>query len=87
MYDFLDVVSAPRDQGRVFATEVDTCTAYLSCSTKRVAGEDDDNTIKYETGDTHGASDDMQGVVIREVSGPALRGSSAYITHDSYGRR
>jgi hypothetical protein len=83
MYDFLDVVSSPIDQGRVFATEVDTCTTYLSCSTKRVAGEDDDDTVAYEEGATHGASDDMQGVVIREVSGPALRGRSPWISHDS----
>ena len=83
MYDFLDIVSSPVDQGRIFATEVDTCTTYLSCSTKRVAGENDDDTVAYEEGTTHGAADDMQGVVIREVSGPALRGPSAYITHDS----
>jgi hypothetical protein len=83
MYDFLDVVSSPIDQGRVFATAVDTCTTYLSCSTKRVDGENDDDTVSYEEGTTHGAADDMQGIVIREVSGPALRGSSPYITHDS----
>src|SRR5436305_4456960 len=83
MYDFLDIVSSPIDHGRVFATAVDTCTAYLSCSTKRVEGENDDDTISYEEGTTHGAADDMQGVVIREVSGPALRGPPAWITADS----
>jgi hypothetical protein len=83
MYDFLDVVSSPIDQGRVFATAVDTCTAVMSCSTKRVAGENDDDIVTYEAGDPHGAAQDMQGVVIREVSGPALRGPAPYITHDS----
>ena len=83
MYDFLDVVSSPVDHGRVFATAVDTCTTYLSCSTKRVPGEDDDDTVAYEEGTTHGAADDMQGVVIREVSGPALRGPQSWINRDS----
>jgi hypothetical protein len=84
MYDFLDVVSSPQDQGRVFATAVDTCTAYLHCNSKRVAGENDDDVVQVELGETHGASDDMQGVVIREVSGPALRGRARWITHDSH---
>jgi hypothetical protein len=83
MYDFLDIVSAPEDQGRVFATAVDTCTAYLNCSTQRVAGENDDDIVTYEAGDPHGAAEDMQGVVIREVSGPALRGQQPWISHDS----
>lgn len=83
MYDFLDVVSSPVDHGRVFATAVDTCTTYLSCSTKRVDGENDDDIVAYEEGDSHGAADDMQGVVIREVSGPALRGPQRWITRDS----
>jgi hypothetical protein len=83
MYDFLDIVSSPIDHGRVFATAVDTCTTYLSCSTKRVQGENDDDTVSYEEGTTHYAADDMQGVVIREVSGPALRGPQASITADS----
>jgi hypothetical protein len=83
MYDFLDVVSSPIDHGRVFATAVDTCTTYLSCSTKRVEGENDDDEVSYEEGTTHYAADDMQGVVIREVSGPALRGPQSSITHDS----
>src|SRR5436190_7255459 len=83
MYDFLDVVSAPRDQGRVFATAVDTCTRENRCNRARVAGEDDDDIVQYELGDTHGAATDMQGVVIREVSGPALRGPARWITRDS----
>ena len=83
MYDFLDVVSSPVDQGRVFATAVDTCTAVDSCATKRVAGENDDDIVTYEAGDPHGAAQDMQGVVIREVSGPALRGPTPWIMHDS----
>ena len=85
MYDFLDVVVSRYDQGRVFATAVDTCTAVDNCMYRRVAGENDDDTVAYETGDTHGASNDMQGIVIREVSGPALRGAVRYITHDSSG--
>ena len=84
MYDFLDVVSSPVDHGRVFATAVDTCTAYLNCATKRVGGENDDSTVSYEEGTTHYAADDMQGVVIREVSGPALRGPQQWITADSH---
>jgi hypothetical protein len=83
MYDFLDIVSSPGDQGRIFATAVDTCTKLDECSTKRVKGEDDDDIVTYEAGDPHGAAQDMQGVVIREVSGPALRGSSRWISKDS----
>jgi len=83
MYDFLDVVVAPNDQGRVFATAVDTCTRKLDCAIKRVIGEDDDDIVEYETGDTHNAADDMQAVVIRQVSGPALRGPARWITHDT----
>jgi hypothetical protein len=83
MYDFLDVVSSPGDQGRVFATAVDTCTKLNDCSTKRVPGENDDDIVTYEAGDPHGAAQDMQGVVIREVSGPALRGTSPWIGKDS----
>jgi hypothetical protein len=83
MYDFLDLVVAPRDQGRVFATAVDTCTTLMRCSLARVAGENDDDIVQYELGDTHGAAADMQGVVIREVSGPALRGPARWITHDT----
>jgi hypothetical protein len=83
MYDFLDVVVSPQDQGRIYATAVDTCTTYLKCSVKRVAGENDDDIVAYELGDTHGAADDMQGVVIREVSGPALRGPARWIRTDA----
>ena len=83
MYDFLDIVASPIDQGRIFATEVDTCTAVNNCNSQRVAGENDDDTVSYEEGTTHGAANDMQGVIIREVSGPALRGPAPYITHDS----
>ena len=72
---------SPQDQGRIFATAVDTCTTYLRCSLKRVAGEDDDDIVAYELGDTHGAANDMQAVVIRQVSGPALRGPARWITH------
>jgi hypothetical protein len=83
MYDFLDVVSAPGDQGRVFATAVDTCTAVSSCNSKRVKGNDDDaDIVTEETNHPYGASSDMQGVIIREVSGPALRGSG-WITRDT----
>lgn len=84
MYDFLDVVSAPGDQGRVFATAVDTCTAASSCNSKRVSGNDDDSDIvTEETNHPYGASSDMQGVIIRQVSGPALRGSAPWITRDT----
>ena len=83
MYDFLDIVSSPVDQGRVFATAVDTCTSLLKCNVKRVEGENDDDVIEYELGETHHAALDMKGVVIREVSGPALRGNSPWISHDS----
>jgi hypothetical protein len=83
MYDFLDIVSAPRDQGRIFATAVDTCTAYLSCSSKRLPGNfDSDDEVQEETAHDYGTSADMQGVIIRQVSGPALRGR-APITHDT----
>ncbi len=83
MYDFLDIVSSPNGQGRIFATAVDTCTSLLHCNSKRVEGENDDDTVQYELGETHHASVDMKGIVIREVSGPALRGPDRWITHDS----
>jgi hypothetical protein len=83
MYDFLDIVSAPNQGGRVFATAVDTCTAENSCNSKRVVGNDDDaDIVTEETSHPYGASSDMQGVIIREVSGPALRGSG-WISHDT----
>lgn len=84
MYDFLDVVSAPADQGRVFATAVDTCTDLMSCRSKRVKGNQDDaDIVTEETNHPYGASADMEGVIIREVSGPALRGPSPWITRDT----
>jgi hypothetical protein len=82
MYDFLDVVSAPGEQGRVFATAVDTCTAENSCNSKRVVGANNDDVVGNEVSYSYGASTDMQGVIIREVSGPALRGPG-WITRDS----
>jgi hypothetical protein len=83
MYDFLDIVSAPNQGGRVFATAVDTCTEENSCNSKRVSGNDDDaDVVTEETNHPYGASSDMQGVIIRQVSGPALRGSG-WITHDT----
>ena len=83
MYDFLDVVSAPLDHGRIFATAVDTCTAYLSCNSKRLPGNNDSNdVVQEETAHDYGTSADMQGVIIRQVSGPALRGTGN-ITHDT----
>jgi hypothetical protein len=84
MYDFLDIVSAPDDQGRLYATAVDTCTSLLSCSSKRVPGNyDSTDVVQEETAHDYGASADMQGVIIREVSGPALRGRATTITHDA----
>jgi hypothetical protein len=84
MYDFLDIVSSPIDQGRVFATAVDTCTALLDCNHKHLQGNwDSDDVVQEETAHDYGASADMQGVIIREVSGPALRGPSPWITRDS----
>jgi hypothetical protein len=83
MYDFLDVVSSPVDQGRVYAAAVDTCTRLLDCNIKHVAGNfDSDDVIQEETAHDYGASADMQGVVIRQVSGPALRGRG-WITRDA----
>jgi hypothetical protein len=35
---------------------------------------DDSDIVTEETNHPYGASSDMQGVIIREVSGPALRG-------------
>jgi hypothetical protein len=84
MYDFLDVVSAPADQGRIFATAVDTCTDLLSCRTQRRSGNNDESDIvTEETAHPYGVSADMKGIVIRQVSGPALRGSSPWITRDT----
>ena len=83
MYDFLDIVSAPGDQGRIWATAVDTCTALLKCNSTKLPGNDDsDDVVQEETAHDYGTSADMQGVVIRQVSGPALRGPKP-ITHDT----
>jgi hypothetical protein len=75
MFDFLDVVVAPGDQGRIWATAVDTCTSVKKCSTTRVAGNNNN------TGSL-GATDDMQGVAIRQISGPAMRGRTTYLKPD-----
>lgn len=75
MYDFLDIVVAPGDQGRVWATAVDTCTADKKCKSSDVPGNNDG------TG-SYGASEDMQGVAIRQVAGPALRGRATYLARD-----
>lgn len=75
VYDFLDVVSAPADSGRVWTTAIDTCIG--QCATKRVKG--------FKSGvveDDHGASGARVGYVLRQVSGPALRGSTP-ITRDT----
>ncbi len=83
MYDFLDIVSAPNDQGRIWATAVDTCTSLLRCSTTRLPGNNDSgDVVQEETAHDYGTSADMRGVIIRQVSGPALRGS-APITRDT----
>ena len=84
MYDFLDIVVSPIDQGRIYAAAVDTCTALLDCNRKHLQGNwDSDDTIQEETAHDYGASADMQGVVIRQVSGPALRGPQRWITQDA----
>lgn len=83
MYDFLDVVSAPMDQGRIWATEVDTCTALLECNKRPLPGNHDDVIADETTGHIYGVSADMQGVIVREVSGPALRGKAKWIAHDT----
>ncbi|MDQ1710730.1 MAG: hypothetical protein QOE45_180 [Frankiaceae bacterium] len=77
MYDFLDIVASPADQGRIWATATDTCTKVSSCNAKRVKGADGDAVSP-----TSGASNDMQGVAIRQVSGPALRGKAPYLAPD-----
>ncbi|HEV2889844.1 MAG TPA: sialidase family protein [Frankiaceae bacterium] len=74
MYDFLDIVVSPLDQGRVWATAVDTCTARDQCNKKQVKGANGDAISPSD-----GAASDMQGVAIRQVSGPALRGRAPYL--------
>jgi hypothetical protein len=75
VYDFLDVVVAPNDSGRVWTTAIDTCIG--KCARERVNG--------FQSGlveDDHGASGARVGYVLRQVSGPALRGSRP-ITKDT----
>lgn len=79
MYDFLDVVVSPNDQGRVWATATDTCTKASSCNSKRVKGADG-----AAINASNGAAVDMQGVAIRQVSGPALRGKAANLAPDRH---
>jgi hypothetical protein len=79
MYDFLDVVVSPGDQGRVWATATDTCTKASSCNSKRVKGADG-----AAVNATNGAAVDMQGVALRQVSGPALRGKAANLAPDRH---
>ncbi len=74
MFDFLDVFVSPQDQGRIWATAVDTCTAKSDCNKKRLPGADGDAVSPSD-----GAASDMQGVAIRQVSGPALRGRAPYL--------
>lgn len=63
MFDFLDVVVAPTAGGAVWATATDTCT--------KAACTDPDGTASKAT--------DAAGVAVRQVSGPALRGSRPYL--------
>ncbi len=75
VYDFLDVVSAPTDSGRMWTTAIDTCIG--DCATKRLKG--------FSSGlvaDDHGSSGARVGYVLRQISGPALRGSKP-ITADT----
>jgi hypothetical protein len=62
------VLVSPKDNGRIWDTAVDTCTKAKSCATTLVKGNNPSNS---------GAAVDMQGVVIKQVSGPALRGKAA----------
>ncbi len=64
IYDFVDVVVAPSDSGRVWAPGVDTCIG--ECSKERVNGFDGNSSNK---------SGARVGVVYRQTSGPALRGA------------
>ena len=75
VYDFLDVVVAPNDSGRVWTTAIDTCIG--RCATERVKGFQDD-LVEPD----HGASGARVGYVLRQVSGPALRGGTP-ITRDT----
>lgn len=73
VFDFLDVVVAPNDQGRVWATAVDTCVK--ECAVEEVKGNSDSSG-------SYGKSGASVGYVLRQVSGPALRGK-APITRDT----
>ena len=76
VYDFLDVVVAPADQGRVWTTAIDTCIG--RCATERLRG--------FSAGlveDDHGSSGARDGYVLRQVSGPALRGGTRYLAGDT----
>jgi hypothetical protein len=73
VFDFLDVVVAPNDQGRVWATVVDTCVGV--CAEEEVRGNSD-------ASGSYGRSGASDGYVVRQVSGPALRGK-APLTRDT----
>jgi hypothetical protein len=78
VYDFLDVVVAPTDAGRVWTTAIDTCIG--TCATQRKRG--------FSAGlveDDHGSSSARVGYVLRQVSGPALRGGARYLAGDTRG--
>lgn len=81
VYDFLDVVVAPTDSGRIWTTGIDTCIG--RCATSRVKGfqESSDPSGAIDP-DDHGASGARVGYVIRQISGPALRGRTP-ITKDT----
>jgi hypothetical protein len=81
VYDFLDVVVAPNDSGRIWTTSTDTCIG--PCATKRLEGfVDSSDPTGALVPDSHGASGARVGYVLRQVSGPALRGSRP-ITRDT----
>ncbi len=67
VFDFLDLVSAPNDSGRLWGVAVDTCT--------KICAEDDDVRGNSDETDSYGKSGDNVGFVFRQVSGPALRGT------------
>lgn len=65
MFDFLDVIVSPHD-GAAWATATDTCTEQDNCATNPNASGNND-----EEGDS-GASSDMRGIAIRQISGPMI---------------
>jgi hypothetical protein len=75
VFDFLDLVAAPNDGGRLWGVAVDSCTKL--CAEEEVTGNSDEKG-------TYGKSNDNVGRVFRQVSGPALR-SSKPITSDTRG--